>query len=99
MPDHIVKQGECLSRIAASYGFRDYRTIYDHPKNAEFRKLRPNPNIIFPGDVIFIPDKALKNESVPTAKVHRFEVPNQRRVLRIVVEDLKGKKMAVTPYE
>lgn len=41
---HVVKQGECLIRIAASYGFGDYRIIYDHPENAEFKRKRPNPN-------------------------------------------------------
>lgn len=40
---HVVKQGECLTRIAARYGFGDYRVIYDHPANTEFKRKRPNP--------------------------------------------------------
>jgi hypothetical protein len=33
----------------------NWRTIYDHPSNADFKRKRPNPNLIFPGDRIFIP--------------------------------------------
>jgi len=97
--NHTVKQGECLVRIAAQYGFRDYRVIYDHPNNQEFKKKRPNPNLIYPGDVIYIPDKEPKTESVATGKAHEFQVPAPARMLRIVVEDLDGKQVASTPYE
>ena len=56
MPYHTVAQGECLSTIAASYGFRDYRTVYNDPANAEFREKRPNPNVIWgSADVLWLP--------------------------------------------
>jgi hypothetical protein len=99
MPNHIVQQGECLSRIAAKYGFRNFRTVYDDAGNAKLRKLRPDPNLLFPGDVVFIPEKQPKEESVPTTKLHRFQISGPRRVLRVVLEDLDGKKMASEPYE
>jgi N-acetylmuramoyl-L-alanine amidase len=99
MPNHVVKQGECLWRIATQYGFRDYRTIYNDPKNAALRKKRPNPNLLFPGDVVFVPDKLSKREPSETTMLHRFELVGPSRVLRIVVEDLDGKKMTATPYE
>jgi N-acetylmuramoyl-L-alanine amidase len=99
MPNHTVQQGECLTRIAAQYGFRDYRTIYNDPGNADVRQKRPNPNMLFPGDIIFIPEKARKEVPAATTKVHHFRVPGSRRFLRIVVEDLDGKKLASKPYE
>ena len=52
MPDYVVQQGDYLSRIALRFGFADWRAIYDHADNASFRKKRPNPNLIKPGDVI-----------------------------------------------
>ena len=81
---HIVKQGECLSLIARRYGFANYRTVYDHADNAELRELRPNPNVLSPGDVVVIPDKDTKTESVATGKFHRFEVATPAKALRIV---------------
>ena len=62
---HTVKQGESLSLIAKAYGFSDYRSIYDSNLNEAFRKDRPNPNAIQPGDVLTIPDKELAPAKVP----------------------------------
>ena len=57
MQQHMVKEGECLDSIALDHGFADWRTIYDHPKNTDLRSKRPDPNVIHPGDKLFIPDK------------------------------------------
>jgi len=55
--NYTVQPGDTLSKIASKHGFNNYRDIYDHPSNAPFRAKRPNPNLIFPGDVIVIPEK------------------------------------------
>jgi N-acetylmuramoyl-L-alanine amidase len=99
MSNHTVQQGECLSRIAVNYGFRDFRTVYDDPGNEDLRKIRPDPNLLFPGDVVFIPEKEPKEESGATAQLHTFRLSAQRRVLRLVLEGLDGEKMASEPYE
>ena len=52
---YTVKSGDTLTRIAAQHGFADWREIYRHPDNAAFRAKRPNPDLIFPGDVLMIP--------------------------------------------
>jgi hypothetical protein len=58
MPNtYKVQPGDTLNKIASKHGFNNYRDIYDHPSNAALRAKRPNPNLIFPGDVIVIPDK------------------------------------------
>jgi hypothetical protein len=51
-----VRSGDNLSAIARRFGLKSFRDIYDHPDNAAFRIKRPNPNLIFPGDVVMIPD-------------------------------------------
>lgn len=56
MPIYIVKPGDCLTKIAADNGFDDGKIIYDHPGNAQFRKKRPNPDVIQAGDELFIPE-------------------------------------------
>jgi len=96
---HEVEQGECLSSIALLYGFSDYHTIYNHPKNAEFRQKRPDPNVIYPGDEIFIPDKELKHENRGTEKKHKFKVHPSKTLLRIVVKDENEKPLGGKSYE
>lgn len=70
---YTVRPGDTLSHIAAKHGFPSYRDIYEHPDNAAFRIKRPNPNLIYPGDALFIPAKivgaaAAAPASPPTAK-------------------------------
>lgn len=84
---HVVQQGECLVKIAARYGFQDYRAVYEHPANAAFRQKRPNPNVIYPGDVVVIPPKRVKEVVAATGKVHRFVIPGARKVLRVRLLD------------
>ncbi len=95
---HIVAQGECLTRIAAAHGFTDWRTLYLHPSNAPLRAKRPNPNILFPGDVIRIPDNTVKEEQLETGRLHRFVVHSPRKRLRIVFKSPKGEPLALLPY-
>jgi len=93
---HTVKQGEHLSRIAQQYGFADYRIIWDHPKNAELKRKRQNPNVLFPGDRLFIPDKQEKQEARATTQVHKFQKPSQTVLLRLVLKNLDDQPLANT---
>jgi len=96
---HTVQQGECLSSIAKQYYLSDYRLIYDHPENAELKRRRPDPNIIYPGDVLFIPDKELKEVPRPTDNKHKFKLKEQLVLLRIVVKDDKDHPYANKRYQ
>src|SRR6185503_16392045 len=83
---HVVKQGECLSSIARKYGFADYHTIYDDPANARLKKLRGNPNVVQPGDQLFIPEKQQRQVPRATDQRHRFTLHRKRVFLEIVVK-------------
>jgi len=96
---HTVQQGEWLAKIARLYGFGEWRKIYYHLDNAGLRRLRPNPNVLYPGDRVFIPDKEIEQESCETERRHRFQKKAPRQVLRIAVEGPDGNRMANTPYE
>lgn len=96
---HIVKSGECLSSIAAKAGFRRWQTIYEDPDNEEFRQLRPNPNIIFPGDRLVIPAIAREQVQLGTGRTHRLRVPSQLTQLRVELFDGSVGAMLDARYE
>lgn len=93
VPNYTIVQGDHLSVIAAREGFRDYQTIWQHPNNSDLRDKRPNPHVLYPGDILFIPDKQPKVESIPTTKVSPFVVPSSALKLRLVLKDFDGQPM------
>ena len=95
---HIVEQGECLSSIAANYGFPDWHVVYDDPNNADFRALRPDPNLIYPGDQLYIPDPRIREEPCQTDRLHCFQVTFQPTYFNVRVRDLGDQPIANAPY-
>ena len=87
MGTYTIKQGDHIARVAGKFGFRHYETIWNAGENAKLRELRHDPNVLYPGDVLFIPEKKDKDEVKPTAKQHRFRVKISRLKLRILVRD------------
>lgn len=87
---HVVKDGDCLSSLADRYGFRDWRTIYDDPANADLRALRPNPNLLAPGDVVMIPDRESRIESVATTARHTFVARSPSCAVELRFVDARG---------
>jgi len=96
---HTVKQGEHLSGIAKQYGFTDFRTIWDRSENAEIKEKRKNPNILYPGDKLFVPDKEEKEESGETEECHHFKLKGTSLKLRLVINDVGQQPLANTPCE
>jgi len=97
--EHIVQQGDCVASIAEQYGFVDWNTIYNDGLNAAFRRLRPDPHVLLPGDRLFIPDKEIKNESCQTTMVHTFQLARKEVRLRIVVRDVDGVPLGGKKYK
>jgi len=99
MSIHRVSQGECLSSIAKQYGFRDWKTIYNHASNQAFRAKRPNPNLIYPGDEINIPEPEKKQAGKPVDQKHKFKVKGRRTHLRLLIEDFEGTAVGGKSYQ
>ena len=93
---HTVAQGEHIPGLAWTYGFSDYRTIWNHPNNAQLKSKR-DPNVLFPGDVVFIPDLEHREEARSTDQRHEFVLSRPVLKLRITLEDQFEKPIAGTP--
>lgn len=50
MTPYIVQQGDYLAKLAFVHGFEPDE-VWNDPKNADLKKLRPDPNVLAPGDV------------------------------------------------
>jgi N-acetylmuramoyl-L-alanine amidase len=91
---YTVKQGDFLAKIAAKFGFTNPMTIWDDPKNSKLKQARKNPNVLFPGDELFIPDKKQKQEAASTEQKVRFELKSGKLNLRLILENAFGKPLA-----
>lgn len=97
---HKVADGEDMPLIAKLAGFRNWRTIYDHQKNVEFRQKNPTPGILRMGDRLWIPEKTPKPPVFcEIAKEHRFQLKSLKSQLSIVLADDSGQPYAGTKYE
>lgn len=59
MPNYTVQQGDCVTNLAGQNGLL-WSTLWNHPNNAALRQLRKDPNVLLPGDQLFIPDREIK---------------------------------------
>lgn len=93
---HTVEQGEHLPAIAARYGFANYLHLWEDPANAELKELRKNPNVLYAGDHVTIPDIEVKSVSCSSGALHRFRVSAPGVLLRLIVRDASGEPVANT---
>jgi hypothetical protein len=95
MPTITIGPHDCISSVARHHGFH-WRDLWEHADNAELRERRADPNLLQPGDVLFVPTPQARSERLDTCRKHRLVVRNRVAVLRI---DLRYDGEAVTgPY-
>jgi N-acetylmuramoyl-L-alanine amidase len=97
MPDHTVKQGDCIESIAKQHGYF-WQTLWNHPRNAALKQSRKDPDVLFPGDVVHIPKKTEKLEPGETEQRHRFRCKGVPSKLRITLKDESDKPRTDLPY-
>ena len=88
-----IRAGQCLTSIADARGLF-WQTIWNHAGNAELKRLRKDPNILKPGDVVFVPDRQRKQEAGATEQRHRFRLKGVPVKLRLRL--MKGPAQTLT---
>jgi hypothetical protein len=80
---YVVQHGDCLESIAFTHGLL-WQTIWNDPRNAELQTSR-DPNILLPGDRLFIPELKQKSTDCATDQLHTFERKGVNSRVRIHV--------------
>jgi N-acetylmuramoyl-L-alanine amidase len=88
----VVQKGECLSVIAHRYGLT-WPVLWNYQGNADLKKRRKNPDILYPGDKIAIPDPEPRTVTLATGQVHKIVVKRTKVRLRIHLQ-LNGTPLA-----
>jgi hypothetical protein len=82
VPEYQVNQGDCLSSICSGNGLF-WKTVWALPQNLGLRDKRKNPNILLPGDTLFVPDRDLKYEDRPVDNRHQFVMKGEPVKLKV----------------
>lgn len=95
--NHQVKQGDSIASIAFDNGFSP-ETLWNEPNNSELRAKRQDRNILLPGDVVFVPDKRVKEVREATDQVYKYKLKNTPEKLRLQLLK-EGKPRPSEAYE
>jgi N-acetylmuramoyl-L-alanine amidase len=80
---HVVEPGDRLSRIAFIHGHASVAAIWDAPENQALRARRKNPEILMPGDRVFLPPTTAEAHAAPEqseTRLEHVEIPSELRV-------------------
>jgi hypothetical protein len=96
---HVVKQGECLSRIAHLYGFASWHKLWNAAENTQLRKRRKSPHVLYPGDEVTVPGVDVHEIIRPTDATHRLAIAVPPYHLAVILRDFNGLPFTHEPYE
>lgn len=82
--EHIVQQGDTLVSIAYRYGFAT-STIWEYEANDTLRRKRKRMDVLYPGDIVHIPDRTPKTVTVAVNQRHVFRRRSVPALLRLVL--------------
>jgi N-acetylmuramoyl-L-alanine amidase len=96
---YVIKQGDYLAALAHKFDF-DADSIWNHDKNADLREARPNPNILSPTDMLYIPDQVDKEPNwlaLTTGTTNTFvsDAPTVTITIRFADDDLANQAYTV----
>ena len=82
-----LSAGDSLAAVAKANGFL-WKTLWDHPENAQLRQLRGTPNQLVEGDALFLPPKGRKEVARGIDARHRFKRRGEPTRLKLQLLDM-----------
>lgn len=95
---YTVRQGDYMAKIARMSGLTDWRAVWERPENEGLRALRRSPNILLPGDRVFIPDANTAQDHIDSDQRHSFRRKDTSIVFRTTVYDEDRRPRAGVAY-
>ncbi|WP_437963477.1 peptidoglycan-binding domain-containing protein [Sorangium sp. So ce260] len=91
---YLIRQGDYLTRLAQRMGFRA-EDVWNHPKNKELKARRRNPEILQPGDVLYVPDESdVPPRPITAGALNRFKAKVPTVQVKIKLETRVGEPIA-----
>jgi Putative peptidoglycan binding domain len=89
MKPYIVRQGDYLARLAFVKGF-DADEVWNDPKNQDLKTLRGDPNILAPGDILYLPEGKKDDLPVQQGTDNDYSAKVPRVKLKLSFKDDQG---------
>lgn len=96
MKPYVIRQGDYLKKIAHTLGF-DAEAVWNDPKNAELKAARGKGDILWPGDILFIPDEPKPKHPFTAESDNAYEATVPKVEVKIKLE-LNGEPLPDEPY-
>jgi hypothetical protein len=84
MRPYVVMQGDTVASVVAPKG-ADPNTVWYDSKNDSLRKLRSDPAVLCPGDILYIPDEAPPSHSLEVGATNTFTAAVATQPLKLVL--------------
>lgn len=96
MIPYIVKQGDYLAKLAHRMGF-EADTVWKDPSNDDLRAVRPNPDMLCPGDILHVPKPEPKSLAISIGSANKYSAQVPMVKVELVIEQEK-KPLANADY-
>lgn len=96
---YTVQDGDDGPFIAQKFGFADTSAIWALPENAALRASRPNEHQLFPGDVVYIPERREQFRPLKEKAETVFRVAVCMTRVALVLRSASGRPLSGRPYE
>jgi hypothetical protein len=99
MEPYVIKQGDYVARLAYKFGF-DADEIWNDPANGDLQALRKDQNILWPTDILHIPDQVDKEPAtfpLVTGQTNTFvcDTPTVSITIKFTDTSLAGQPFTV----
>jgi hypothetical protein len=95
---HKVKPGDDIPSLSARSKFRSWKSVWEHPDNAELKGLRGDPSMLNPGDRVSLPAPTLKGIDKSSGQPHRFKLRSEKVRICLMMKDREDAPIAFRPY-